>query len=97
MQQEELTLTLSKPVTIGSGEAAMTYDQLDLREPTAGELEKASRADTSIGVAINLIQLIAKVPRSVVERLCQRDLARANAFLESFTNAGQPEAEAGQN
>lgn len=96
MQPEEITLTLIKPVTIGSGEAATTYDQLELREPTAGELEKASRADTSIGVAINLIQLIAKIPRSAAEKIGQRDLSRANAFFEAFTNAGRQEAEAGQ-
>lgn len=82
---EEKTITLIKPVKLGKGDAATTYDHLDLREPTAGELESASKADTQLGVVINLIQLIAKVPRGVVSGLCQRDLKACADFLESFS------------
>ncbi|SEJ21686.1 Phage tail assembly chaperone protein, E, or 41 or 14 [Azotobacter beijerinckii] len=95
MLQDELTITLSKPITIGAGDAALVYEKLELREPTAGELEKASRADTSVGVAINLIQMIAKIPRAAAEKIGQRDLARANEFFGAFTS-GQSAAEAGQ-
>lgn len=95
MFEDEITITLNKPVIIGKAENAITYDELKLREPTAGEMEKASRADTSIGSAITLISLVAAVPRSVAEKLCKRDLVAANKFLEGFTGAGQTE-EAGQ-
>ncbi|VVP61904.1 hypothetical protein PS870_06473 [Pseudomonas fluorescens] len=95
MFEDEKTITLIKPVTIGKGESAITYDELKLREPNAGELEKAARADTSIGVVINMISLIGGVPRTVAEKLCRRDLAAASSFLEGFTTPGQPE-EAGQ-
>ena len=77
----EKTITLRKPVVLGD----ITYSELALREPTAGELEKASSATTQIGVVINLIQLVAKVPRRVAEGLGQRDLKEASSFLESFT------------
>lgn len=94
--EEEKTITLRKPITIGAGEGAITYTELVLREPTAGELEKASKADTGFGVTINLISIIAKIPRSAIERLGQRDLMAANEYLGTFTEAGQPEAVAGQ-
>lgn len=81
----EKTINLRKPVKLGD----MEYATLDLREPTAGELEKAANATTNMGVVINLISLVAKVPRKVVESLCQRDLKEAGDFLDSFS-AGDP-------
>lgn len=90
---EEKTITLIKPVTLGKGEAAIVYDHLDLREPTAGELESASKADTQIGVVISLVNLIAKVPRSVAQGLCQRDLKACADFLESFSAVSPPTTE----
>lgn len=97
MFDDEIIIPLSKPVIIGKGEAAISYHELKLREPTAGELEKATRADTSIGAAITLISLISTIPRSAVERISKRDLVAANNFLEGFTEPGPPAAEAGQN
>lgn len=84
----EKTITLRKPLTLGSGDGAITYTELTLREPTAGELEKASRADTSVGIMINLISAIAKIPRSAVEQLSQRDIGEASDYLAGFTAAG---------
>lgn len=95
MFDDEITITLSKAVTIGKAENAITYEEIKLREPTAGEMEKAARADTAIGSAITLISLVAAVPRSTVEKFSKRDLVAANKFLEGFTDAGQQE-EAGQ-
>jgi hypothetical protein len=94
--QDEITIELSAPVSIGKGEAAVIYEKLDLREPTAGELEKASRADTSVGSAITLISLITAIPRGAVEKIKKRDLVAANRFLEGFTDAGQPAVVDGQ-
>lgn len=78
---DELTITLRKPVTIGD----LTIDKLELREPTAGQLEKASSAASSVGMVINLISAVAVVPRKVAESLCQRDFQEASDFLESFS------------
>lgn len=85
---DELTLELVRPVTLGKGDASVTYTELVLHEPTAGELEKASREDTPVGTTITLISLISKVPRPAIERLCQRDLKAANDFLASFSALG---------
>lgn len=83
---DEKTVVLRKPVKLGSVE----YASLDLREPTAGELAKASKAGGNVDVAITLITLIAKVPRGAVEKLSQRDLQEASDFLGSFTLDGLP-------
>lgn len=69
MLEDEITITLSKPVVMGKAENAVTYDEIKLREPTAGEMEKAARADTMIGSAITLISLVGAIPRSVVEKV----------------------------
>lgn len=90
-EEEEKTLTLRKAITLGSGDGSITYSELKLREPTAGELEKASRADTSNGAVINLIAAVAKVPRAVAERLCQRDFTEASQYFAGFTEPGESE------
>ncbi|WP_342616972.1 phage tail assembly protein [Rhodoferax sp. GW822-FHT02A01] len=78
---DELTITLRKPVSIGD----ITYSELKLQEPTAGQIEKASTgSQSSVGAVINLISAVAVVPRKMVEGLCQRDFKEASKFLESF-------------
>lgn len=89
MFDEETTIPLVKPVTIGKGDGAIEYTELKLREPAAGELEKAAASTTGIGSQITLISLVSKVPRSAIEKLCQRDLTTASRFLNSFTDGGQ--------
>src|SRR5260363_2600 len=44
-----------------------------------------TQATTQIGVAISLIALVAKVPRAVIEHLCQRDLKTISDFLGRFS------------
>jgi hypothetical protein len=83
-QQEEKVIVLRKPVMLGN----VTYAELALREPTAGELSKASKTGNSIDTGISLISQIAKMPRGAVEQLCQRDFQEANDFLGSFTVDG---------
>jgi hypothetical protein len=80
---DELTITLRKPVKL----ADVEYAQINLREPTAGELRKARNlgSDNGIGNAMALIHLVAQVPMAVVEQLSQRDLAEADRFLGGFT------------
>lgn len=90
-QEQEKIIKLRKPLTIGSGDSAITYPEITLREPTAGELEKASRADTSIGTMINLVSAIAKIPRAAAEQLSQRDLTDVSTYLGGFNKAGSAE------
>jgi hypothetical protein len=87
-QPDEFVMTLRKPITLGSGDAAITYDKITLREPEAGELEKATKESTNVGVSITLIQLIAGIPRKAVEKMAQRDLREASDYLGGFTPDG---------
>lgn len=84
-EQDEIVIEFAKPIQLGKGEDALTFDKVTLREPLAGELEKASRADTSIGSVIDMISLISKVPRGVAERMTQRDLRKADLFFQGFS------------
>jgi hypothetical protein len=85
---EEKTITLRKPLAIGTGEKAVTFETVDLREPTAGELDQASRSPSQVGMVISLISLVAKVPRKAVESMSQRDLKECSDFLASFADNG---------
>ena len=84
--QEEKTIVLRKPVMLGD----VTYAELNLREPTAGELSKATRVGggNDVDVAISLISQIAEVPITVVGKLSQRDFTEVNNFLGGFTLTG---------
>ncbi len=84
---DEKTIKLRKCISLGSGDKAVSYDHLDLREPTAGELAKAMKSGADIDAVISLISIVAQVPRGAVEKLCQRDLEEASDFLSSFSAA----------
>lgn len=77
------TIALRVPVDIGDA----TYERLEMREPTAGELEAAVNAATPTGQTIELVASIAGIPREAVERIGMRDLLAANSFIDSFRSA----------
>lgn len=84
--EDEQIITLDKPVKIGD----MEYHSLTLREPTAGEIERATAKDErGISVTINLISMVAAVPRKVVENLPQRKFQKAAEIIESFTDTSE--------
>lgn len=86
---EQLTLTLRKPITLGEGDGALTYTELTLREPLAEELERAyNNVSSNMTASINLISIIAGVPRAVAAKLPQREFRRANEFLGNFSEDG---------
>ncbi len=89
--EEEKTILLRKPVTIGE----VTYDHLDLREPTAKELADAVRAGNEIEQAIALISRVTKTPKAAIEKLCQRDLTEASNIFDRFNSAPPPILETG--
>jgi Phage tail assembly chaperone proteins, E, or 41 or 14 len=89
-QPEEKVITLRHPLTLGKGPDALTYTELKLREPRGGELEKATREDTNVGVSLTLISLISGIPRRAVEDIAQRDLREASDYLGGFTDDGPP-------
>lgn len=86
---DEKRLILRKPVTVGD----VTYEHLDLHEPTAGELAKATASGSPVEQSIQLISIVAKLPRAVISGLCQRDFQEAAEYLAGFTVTGHPTGE----
>jgi hypothetical protein len=78
---EELEITFKQPIQLGQ----TTYEKILLVEPTAGQYEKASNAGNAVGVMIQLICFVAKVPRKVVEQMKGSDFAKCSDFLGTFS------------
>nr|GAT43696.1 predicted protein [Mycena chlorophos] len=76
------------PFVLKAGDAQKEYSELNLREPTAGELEKASRAETSVGITIKMIAAVSGWPEAAVSKLCQRDFREASDFFANLSNDG---------
>ncbi len=92
IQLETMRLEFIKPIVIGQGEGAITYTHVDLREPEASDLENGQRADTPVGMVINMVSSVGKVPRLVAEKMKGRDIDRASRFFSGFQHG--PEAAA---
>lgn len=85
---ETMTLTLAKPVTF----AGQTYETLNLREPTAGEVaqfDKLERVESDILA----VSLVAGVPKGAAEKIGARDFMTAARFIGGFLFGGQPTGE----
>ena len=80
---EALTLKLRKKVNL----EGMELSELQLCEPNAGQLEKASFASTGVAANIILISEVAKVPMAAVRLLSKRDLEAAVRYLSGFQDA----------
>jgi hypothetical protein len=89
--EDTKVITLDKPIVVGE----TSYESLTLREPEAGELERATKGDRAgLTVTIDLISMIAGVPRKVAEKLPSRKLSEAAQFIEGFTVTGPQTGEA---
>jgi hypothetical protein len=83
--EDQKVINLRKAVKLGDD----TYTSITLREPTAGELERATRdGRAGLTVAIDLIAMVAAVPRKVIEGITGRDLREASDYIEGFTEDG---------
>lgn len=86
--QDEYTLTLRKPITLGSGAEAEIFYHLDLREPLAEELlDFNQRSAKDAGDALKrLIAKISGAPLSVIGKMKARDFTLASNYLMDFMN-----------
>jgi Phage tail assembly chaperone proteins, E, or 41 or 14 len=78
---EEKTITLLKPIALGD----LTFNELDLREPTNAERRKASQAGGSFSIAIAQIALLGNWPKVAVKMLCARDFMEAVKYFGGFS------------
>ena len=83
---DSLALALSTPVELG----AITYDTLNLSEPTVAQLRKAAKAGDGMDQLATLIHLNAAVPMAVVDKLKQRDFEAAGSFFARFGATSTP-------
>lgn len=84
--QDEFTLTLRQPITLGTGLEAETYLHLALREPVADEvLDFNRRSAKDAGDALRyLIARVSGVPLAVIGKLKARDFTKAANYLVAF-------------
>ncbi|MCY1195587.1 hypothetical protein AVE30378_02143 [Achromobacter veterisilvae] len=84
--QDELVVTLRKPITLGAGADAETYTALNLCEPDVEAiLEFNRRAAKDPGDAMRyLIAKISGVPLAVINKVKARDFTKSAAYLTAF-------------
>jgi Phage tail assembly chaperone proteins, E, or 41 or 14 len=78
-QPDELVVTLRKPVEF----AGKIYDELRLREPTAGEMEEISKHSGTAGTIFAIAQ-VSGTPIGAVRRIGVRDMNKAGDYLLGF-------------
>jgi hypothetical protein len=83
--EDTKTIELAVPVEFGN----TTYDKLELREPTVGEVTKAFDGKTGMAAGALLLSLVTGIPRGGIEKLPMRVFVEASDFLGHFT-AGSP-------
>lgn len=92
---ETLTIELDPPIEHNGG----TFSELELREPTAGQVKtaeammKAMTPESIRAYQIKLVELVSKKPPLVVAQLPIRKLMEAVRYLEGFILPGRPTGE----
>ncbi|WP_322069966.1 phage tail assembly protein [Paraburkholderia bannensis] len=84
---ETKTIELRKPLTYGKEDALATVSQITLREPLAGDYEKAEQAASVYGTSIALIALLSGVPVDVIDQMYGSQIDEAEDFIASFGHA----------
>jgi hypothetical protein len=81
------TITLREPIKFGD----KTYETIDLKEPTAGQIDKAQRITTSPAASnIELIAQVSGLSARVIEKVPATEYNEASEYLAFFIN-GAPE------
>ena len=77
---ETKNFPLLKPVTF----EGKTYESIELREATAGEMEHAEKLSDKYGFTVVLISKVADIPVGAVDLMGQRDTEAAEEYIQSF-------------
>lgn len=81
----ELTVQLLKPVD----HAGETYTELQLSEPTAGQMIDADKAGAGLASLVKLISMVAAIPHGAALKIGRRDLWVCERFFASFDQLPQ--------
>lgn len=76
---DERLITLRKPVKIGD----ITYDTLQLREPTAAEWEQWDGLE-GVKADVKAVAVVSGVPEPAIRQIGSRDLLEAARFIAGF-------------
>lgn len=87
--ETEKTITLRKPFSFGTVE----YTEIQLTEPTVGQLRAAYKAGAGMDVMATLTSLVAKIPLKAVDQMSQQDFGDCISFFDQF-NADSTSSEA---
>ncbi|MBR8234601.1 phage tail assembly protein [Burkholderia sp. AU42008] len=80
------TITFRKPITVGTGDGAKTYESVTLREPLAGDYEAAEKNAGKYGFLVALIALISEVPIDGVDQMFSSQLDEAEDYFATFAD-----------
>ena len=81
-EKDSFTITLKSPIEL---ENSQLVTELNLREPTAGELQDANKNKADeLTLAIRLYSTLSGKPLGVIRRLKQKDLIVVGEFFGSF-------------
>lgn len=78
------TIVLRKSLTHGKGDAVTTVSEITLREPLAGDYERAEQSAGVYGTSIALIALLSGVPVDVIDQMYGSQIDEAEEFVASF-------------
>ena len=76
---ETLTLPFAKPIEHGG----LSYAQVALREPTAGDLTQTDGLD-GYAADVRLVSVIGAMPEAAVRLIPAREFLRATRFIGGF-------------
>ena len=80
--EDQKLIPLNPPITIGD----MEYSSISLREPTAGELERATKGNPpAMKTVIDLLAMVAGVPRQVIKVAAAQVQGEASEYVSGFT------------
>jgi hypothetical protein len=79
---DEMTITLTETLQIGT----TWVTELNLREPTLGEMIKGDKYD-GLQRTLAMVALVSGLPRAVIDFVPISDFAKAAAYVNSFTEA----------
>lgn len=80
-QKESFKITLRSPIQLDNG---TSVDFLEIREPTAEELENANKVKDEMAMSMRLFSTLSGHPLGVVRRMKQRDMIAISSIFVFF-------------
>ncbi|TPK15158.1 phage tail assembly protein [Mesorhizobium sp. B2-5-9] len=88
---DSITIQLTKPITHGEGDKAVTYKELTFREAVLGDLiaGEAVAGGSETGRVAATLAAMADVPYPVFKKMSARDFVRINEATAGLVGNGE--------